>query len=209
MNYAKSERIRAVDIAYVIVSYGMTAVRLGIAAFSAYSLVNDVGYGRFLSAFLVAAIMILDYLDGVMFGRSILSELKNWRISRRVFDSVADRLVIQTVCLPLLIIDPTFLVFYVAILGREMILSVQLARFFSRGVLVYPSTVARVAMVFIGLTAIVFLLDMHNAVVFGSTVAMLYYGYLALQNYKKRFISCLTGLPKNNRTEIIEIYSNE
>jgi phosphatidylglycerophosphate synthase len=127
------------DLLLVVASYGITLLRLLIAIFGALTILrrDDV---RFVVAS-IALVMAFDYFDGATFDRSNLNILKEWRIKRRVADSLSDRLVIQIICIPLLINNFSFVWLYLPILAREIAISGYISKEFAKGILVYPRSV--------------------------------------------------------------------
>lgn len=144
------------DLLLAIASYGITFVRLLIAAFGALTILrgDDV---RFAVAS-VALVMAFDYFDGATFDKSSFSDLREWRIKRRIADSVSDRLVIQIVCIPLLTKNASFIWLYLPILTREIVISGYISKEFARGILVYPRSISKVACAMVGISVISFVI---------------------------------------------------
>jgi phosphatidylglycerophosphate synthase len=139
--------------------------------------------------------MIFDYYDGVLFNKSFLRSIKDWRISRRVFDSFADRAVIQFICIPLVLNHKSFLWIYVAILLREVVISGYLAGLFKRNILLYPQLMAKLACAMIGVTTIAYLTLTFYGYLFVAG-CMLIMSCLAVKEYRDR-------LKRNLQIEII------
>src|SRR4051794_31676963 len=98
------------DRLFFIASYGITSFRFVISLFAAANILR--GGSLWLSISSVTFIMAADYFDGAVFLKSSFRDSKTWRIRRRVFDSVIDRLVIQIVCIALALKNPDFVWLY-------------------------------------------------------------------------------------------------
>jgi hypothetical protein len=192
---------------YAVLSFGTTLLRLLLAVSAgglAFLAFED---SRVTIAAAVLLIVIMDYVDGIFFDSSLLSAQKEWRIRRRVFDSLADRIVIQIVCVAVLIADSSFLWIYLLILSREIVLSGYSVSLFRRGLLVYPGFVAKLACGILALCVIAFLLS-STYLTWGFTCLMLIMSYCSLREYRKaagksNVANTLSGLPLY---EIEEVY---
>jgi len=142
------------DLLFAVASYGITFVRLIIAVLGAFMILrgDDV---RFTVAS-VALIMALDYFDGATFNRSNFSALREWRIKRRIVDSVSDRLVIQIICIALLVKNFSFVWLFLPILTRELAISGYVSTQFAKGILVYPRSISKIACAMVGISVISF-----------------------------------------------------
>lgn len=140
----------------VVSSYGITFLRLLIAAFGAVTILR--GDDIRLGVVSVALVMAFDYFDGATFDKSNFSALKEWRIKRRIADSISDRLVIQIICIPLLIKNSSFVWLYLPILAREIAISGYISKEFAKGFLVYPRSISKVACAMVGIAVISFLI---------------------------------------------------
>jgi phosphatidylglycerophosphate synthase len=170
------------DVAYAATSFGITASRLVLAGYVGLQLINNANGARAFGAIAICMLMVFDYLDGAFFRRSRLSDVKAFRVNRRLFDSVADRLTIQMCCIPLLIVDRSFSVFYIIITIRELLISGYLTKLYRKGFLLYPGPVAKTACVSIGLVVISFLTRFSSATVILS-LAMIVLSALSAKEY--------------------------
>ena len=143
------------DQLLVVASYGITFVRLVLAAFAALAVIND-NDSRF-AIISIVLIMALDYFDGATFNRSTFCAVRQWRIKRRIADSVSDRLVIQMICIPLLIRNSSFWIFYLPIIAREVAISGYVSMEYAKGVLLYPRSISKIACAMVGVAVIGFL----------------------------------------------------
>ncbi|MFI5251283.1 MAG: hypothetical protein ACHQQQ_02530 [Bacteroidota bacterium] len=197
MSNAIVPRLTIADICYGVVSYGATLIRLGIAAAVAVIIIGDVNWNKVVVSLGIVLVMVLDYLDGILFSRSVMNNDKSWRIRRRIVDSVIDRIVIQAVCIPLVLIYNSFQPFFLIILAREVFMSTFLTRVFARNILIYPSKVSRLSMIMIGITVIAYALNYSNVAVLAATL-MIGFSLISFQEYKKR-------LSNNQGDSIIEL----
>lgn len=173
-------------LTYAIASYGMTFLRLGIAIFIAMNFLLFGIDNKLIAAIGTIIIMVLDYYDGEFFNKSNLVGLKQWRVNRRVLDGTVDRIVIHAICLSLLIVDGNFMIFYLAILAREVVLSMFSTIKFYKGYLVYPGIWAKLACVMVGFTGISYLLTDYIFTLF-IAIIMLTISIIALQEYRNTF----------------------
>ncbi|MFN0138604.1 MAG: CDP-alcohol phosphatidyltransferase family protein [Pyrinomonadaceae bacterium] len=183
-------KIKSQSVAYldhhVITSFGFTALRIGVAiSVGVAFLFVGVEQSKVFAVLGALVIIAFDYFDGKFFNASPVAEEKSWRILRRKTDSVADRLVIQLVCIPLLVTDFSFIWVYSAILLREVVISGYNVSLYKRGILVYPKAVAKIACAFVGLSGISYLLLSPLPTFFVTAAMMVLSGY-ALMEYKKR-----------------------
>src|ERR1700682_1807763 len=119
------------DSFLAVASYGITIVRLLIAALGGFSILLGADVRVVIGS--IALVMAFDYFDGATFEKSTFSAVKDWRIKRRIADSISDRLVIQIICIPLLIKNSAFLWLYIPILAREIAISGYVSREFATG----------------------------------------------------------------------------
>ena len=152
------------DYLLAVSSYGVTLLRLLIAVGGAVTILR--GQDIRLGVASILLVMALDYFDGATFERSNLSGIMEWRIGRRIVDSISDRLVIQIVCIPVLITDSSFSWLYLLIAAREMAISGYISRQFAQGRLVYPRGISKIACAMIGLAVI-------SSLVFSFTVTVM------------------------------------
>lgn len=142
-------------------------------------------------------IVAFDYFDGIYFAKSPVASQKDWRIFRRKADSIADRLVIQLVCIPLLLTDPAFFWFYVAIALREAVISGYNSWLYQKGIIVYPSNIAKFACAFVSLVGISYL-TLPSIVTSMITGIMLVFSGLSLLDYRRRVSEANVIEPKSN-----------
>jgi len=189
-----------------IASFGMTFFRIGIALYIGFCILLGTTSRKEIAVVGTLAIMILDYYDGLLFDKSVLKFNKQWRVRRRVLDSTVDRFVIQSVAIPVLLVDPSFLWLYLFILVRETFLSAYNTFLFKRGFLVYPGPVAKLACVLVGLSGIAFLLT--NAVVTTALTAIMgilsFLSYREYRNKVRRFQ--MEGAVAVEEPDIIEVF---
>jgi phosphatidylglycerophosphate synthase len=157
----------------------MTLFRLGIAIYSGLIALTGASTMVFVG---ILSIMVLDYYDGVLFDKSYLATQPKWRISRRILDATVDRVAIQLICIPIAILHPAFFWIYVAILIRELALTVYTGNQFNKRVLVYPGPTAKVACAFVGIATIAFLMA-PGVVSTIATALMLALSVLSLREY--------------------------
>lgn len=178
---AISQTRSAYDLVCVVASFGMSFLRLGVALFLGLNILN----GSINKEIVIAGIlliMIFDYYDGFLFNKSFLRDIKWWRVNRRILDSVSDRLVIQLVCIPMIITHNSFLWIYIAILSREIALSVYTGKQLKSGILVCPGPIAKAACAMVGITTIVYLVtNVYLAV--PITIIMLIASVLSFKEY--------------------------
>lgn len=179
------------DLLLAVTSYGITLLRLLIAAVGALTVLRRDDM-RFVVAS-VALVMALDYFDGATFDKSYFSAHREWRIRRRIADSVSDRLVIQIICIPLLIQDSSFMWLYLLILARELAISGYLFREFSKGILVYPRSISKIACGMVGMAVISFV-TFPVAVVLMTGAVMITLSGFALRDYMRRVQSAKVSI---------------
>src|ERR1043166_1780375 len=157
------------DLLIAVASYGITFLRLLIAGFGAVSIFrgDDVRF----SVASIALVMAFDYFDGATFEKSTFSGLKEWRVKRRIADSISDRLVIQIICIPLLMKSSSFVWVYLPIIAREIAISGFISRHFAKGILFFPRSISKIACATVGIAVISFLL-LSFTFTFISTAAM-------------------------------------
>jgi phosphatidylglycerophosphate synthase len=189
------------DSFFTITSYGITFIRLLIAFFGGVMILrgDDVKFG----VASIALVMAFDYFDGATFNRTTFSTIKEWRMNRRVLDSVFDRLVIQIVCIPLLISNSSFVWLYLLILSRELAISGYISKQFTQGLLVYPRLLAKIACATVGITVISFL-AFPFSVTFISAGMMIALSVSALIDYIHRVGSFNASSPVTKTTDRLE-----
>lgn len=166
-----------------VIGLGMTVFRILLALISVPIILSQ--KSNLSVAMIVLAIVVLDYYDGKMFRNSSFNESEKWRTIRRILDSCADRMSIQVVCIPLVIAQPNFLFPYIVICIKEIMTSVVCCRSFLDGYIIYPSTMARIATVFVGLTVV-------TQLIFGGIltyVCALILLFAGMESFRKYLIS--------------------
>ena len=180
------------DSMLAIASYGITFIRLLIAAVGALTILRGDDLRLVVSS--IALVMAFDYFDGATFEKSTFSIIKEWRIKRRLADSISDRLVIQIISIPLLIENSSFVWLYLLIVAREVAISGYLSRQFTKGNLVYPRLIAKVACAMVGLAVISFL-SFSFSITFIVSAAMIASSAFALLDYSRRIRSYEASSP--------------
>lgn len=171
------------DVLLATASYGITFIRLLVALIGAISILRH--HDRWILIVSILLVMMLDYFDGVTFDRSNFSALKEWRVNRRIADSVCDRLVIQIICIPLLMENPSFGWLYIVILLRELAISSFVSSQFAQKLLVYPGTIAKIACATVGLSVIAFVV-LPIVVTAAAAAVMVSLSVFALLDYYRR-----------------------
>jgi len=179
-------RLRDRDSQFAVASFGVTFIRLVVGLQIIAILINSLRDLKWVVSLGIIVIMAFDYLDGFLFSKSLLSANKQWRVRRRMVDSISDRLVIQMVCVPLLLVDHSFFWVYTAIVSREFVLSFYNVRCIKNGVLIYPGRVAKIACAFVGFTTVAYL-TASTSVVLSSTIVMMVLSVLAGFEYRKKY----------------------
>ena len=165
-----------------VIGLSMTVFRILLAFFCVHFIFS--GGSHLLISTLVLTIIVFDYYDGRLFRKSIFNENENWRSFRRILDSCADRISIQVVCIPLLIMNHDFWVPYLAICFKEIMTSTICLKSYFNGYIIYPSTVSRISTILVGLTAISYLLLGYKVSLILSFL-LLMGGIWSLFNYLK------------------------
>jgi len=195
------------NVVFAAASFGVSFIRLtAIGLLCTFMLVTGTYDVRVLTAVIIL-VMLLDQVDGALFAQSSLNSVKSWRIRRRLTDSLTDRIVTHLGCLSLLALDLAFLPLYVVILMREVAISGYCAMCFSRGVLVYPRTQAKIAAAFVGLTVIAYTaLSTPWAWIVASIMLVL--SVFSFQEYHNRapLVTVLKREKSTGSTCIVEVF---
>lgn len=179
-----------------VIGLGMTFFRIVIALFCIpLVLLAEMDETVALS---IAMIVLLDYYDGKFFRKSSLNHSEKWRRIRRVIDSCGDRLCIQAVCIPLLVVQPLFLYPYIVICTKEILTSTVCLRSFFQGLIIYPSTVSRISTALVGVTVISQLLCNVQITFLCSTILLLS-GILSLYQYIRKINQYNNGMLMEGR----------
>lgn len=174
------------NVSLAFASFAMTLTRLAVALCTGILIISTGTNSKGMIVLAVLFIMGFDYYDGKLFERSFLRDQSEWRLRRRIFDAVSDRLVIQLVCIPVLFADHGFLWVYVSILVREVLVSgYNLGQRWEKGAIIYPGPVAKWACVTVGVATIAFLTAANSIVVF-STILMLALCPFAVREYHNK-----------------------
>lgn len=193
------------DISYAFASFVITILRLtmvlcaGIAIFTTYPFFKEIMVSC------IFLVIILDFYDGILFNKSLMAREKYWRIKRRLFDSFADRAVIQMICIPLLIVDSTFIWFYLAILTREILISGYCTLSYRKNIIIYPKRLAKLAAIMVGVTIIVYL---TTSFILSSCVVVIMFlvSLAALNEYKNTLKHSGYNTQNSSRSDMIEVY---
>ena len=194
------------DVLFASVSYGITLIRFLTAVIVGGSIL----FGASDRSFIVTSIVLImgsDYLDGLMFDKSNLVFNKDWRINRRIADSVCDRLVIQLICIPLAVTNGSFLWLYLALLGREVVISTYISKQLTRGFLVYPRSISKIACAMVGVAVIAFMVS-STVVTTITAILMIALSLFALLDYARRIQGHVLSIlpPKKSRHGLEEIF---
>lgn len=174
------------NVSFAFASFGMTLTRLVVALCTGLLIISNGTHSKEMIVLAVLFIMVFDYYDGKLFERSFLRDQSEWRLRRRIFDAVSDRLVIQLVCIPVLFADHSFLWVYVSILVREVLVSgYNVAQRWTKGAVIYPGPIAKWACVAVGVATIAFLTAANSIVLF-STILMLAMCPFAVREYHNK-----------------------
>jgi len=207
MNHTHELKYGFLGASLSIASFGITFVRLGLIIYTSGLILTGLAAHKPIIIGMILLIMMLDYYDGKLFNKSYLQDIAHWRIKRRLLDSISDRMVIQIGCLSLLLIDPSFLIFYLAILAREVLNCGYPAWMYQKkGILIYPKRIARVTGLLVGLTVIGYLTFGITATAV-VTVTMLLMSFFAFKECQNSFKEHENRRVPADRTpgEIVEI----
>lgn len=173
----------ASNVSFAFASFAMTLTRLVVALCTGLLIISNGTRNKETIVLAVLFIMVFDYYDGKLFDRSFLRDQQEWRLRRRIFDSVSDRLVIQLVCIPVLFADHSFLWVYVSILAREGLISgYNVVQRLAKGAIIHPGPVAKWACVTVGIVTMAFLVAPSSIVIF-TTIIMLVMCPFAVREY--------------------------
>lgn len=193
------------NLTYAITSFGLTFTRLFIAFYVAITAIAD-HMNYFGISICILLIMVLDYYDGELFKKSLLNDVKQWRVTRRIFDGTVDRVVIQIVCLAVLFLDHSFVWVYTAILIREVLISSYVSDKFKKKVLLYPGSIAKISCVLIGTSVISFLLLSNSVLTLIVTFIMVITSILVFSDYRNLYLQFADKKPGSfsSRAEFVE-----
>lgn len=183
-----------IDIGLAIASFGITAIRLSLIAFTAIIILTINPSYREIAVISIIVIMLFDYLDGKIFKLSAINNIGYWRIRRRLFDSFADRAITHIGSISLLLIDSNFLWLYLIILTRDIVISGYCSYQFKKGYLIYPKKMAKISALLIGISIIIYFSGyLFLGIIF--SILLISTSYLSLLEYIK---SLNTYLKKHN-----------
>lgn len=203
MKKAISINHNSTDLALLIFSFGVTVIRMGIIFLTSYTILQQHQNFKELAIINIALVMLLDYYDGVFFRKSNYNSIKRWRINRRLFDSITDKVITHTGSISLLIIDNSFIWIYLCILIRDIAIGGYCSISFSKGLLLYPASISKISMIFVGLS-IMFYLTGILALIFFSICAMLVLSIISFANYYKR--ANLNYCKRSKGNEMLEVF---
>ena len=189
MNSLSNSKCFPVSVGFI--GLAMTFFRVILSVFSIPLILEQDSKG--LLSVIILVIMTFDYFDGKLFRRSLLNERPVWRKTRRIVDSCGDRICIQAVCIPLVIVQPSFLVPYIIICFKEFLSSVTCIQEFVRGFIIYPSKMARLSTVCVGIEVIAFLLC-NIYITFAVSLILLFCGVVSFHEYRKNSVLCKKGV---------------
>jgi len=175
-----------------LASLGTTFLRLGLAVVIAAMLALAAPHAGLVAATGIFVIMALDYSDGVLFRRSVLSSSPSWRIRQRLTDSAVDRMVVQIVCLSVLAVNHSFWPLYVCVLVKEVVFWMIGTWVFLRGLVVFPGFWAKIGMVLLGTSVALFSVGLVEAAVIAMGI-MAVLAVIALLEYLKSYETFLAG----------------
>ncbi len=193
------------DISYALASFLMTILRLVMVTCTGIAILTRYPFFKEITISCILLVMVLDIYDGILFNKSLMAEEKYWRIKRRLFDSFADRIIVQIGCISLLMIDKAFFLFYLVILAREIIVSGYCVSVYKKNILIYPKKVAKLAAFMVAATIIIYLTT--NFFVTSCTATIMFLLGLAARNeYKNSLKSSGYDLQsKKKHQTIIEV----
>lgn len=184
-----------------IVSFGATIIRLIMSIVASMLIVLAAQGFQHLATGIIILIIAVDYYDGILFRKSVMNNVKSWRIRRRLFDSMSDRLIIQIGCLSVLFTDPHFAPIYIVITVRELVFTGYWNwAFHFRKTLIEPKGIAKAAAASIGLIVIAYL-ETSTRIAGIATLLMIAMSFLSFRNYVTRFNS----RGRHDDSDILEI----
>lgn len=184
-----------------IASFGATIVRLILSIVASMFIVLAVQGFQHLATGIIILIIAVDYYDGILFRNSVMNNVKSWRIRRRLFDSMSDRLIIQIGCLSVLFTDPHFAPIYIVITARELIFTGYWNwAFHFRRTLIEPKGIAKAAAACIGLVVIAYL-ETSTKIVGITMLIMIAMSFMSFRNYVTRF----NARGRHDDSDILEI----
>jgi phosphatidylglycerophosphate synthase len=192
------------DVLYLLASIFVTLLRVAVALFTAVTVLTVPVLGGTFATEAILFIVIADIIDGKLFDRSVFSEERRLRIIRRIVDSIADRLVIQMICIPIALSHHEFLWIYCTIAVREVSVSSYAGNQLTKRLLVYPGPIAKIACTLVAAVTILFLVA-PGSVVSIAVFAMLIMSVLAIWEYRIK-ISRDRPVGAQNSSTITEVY---
>ena len=185
--------LRNFDLLYII-SIGISAIRflgMSVLAFS----VAYTGVFTQMTVFGIVLFVVLDQLDGMLFRCSSKRANSSARAVRRVLDSTIDRAAVQLVNLGVLLADPDYLVLFLAVLLREILVSAQCIAAYREGYVLYPNSVSKCSTISVAFVGIAYLLH-DDALAYVFALFMLCSAVCAVSDYGKRLKAIRQGRGK-------------
>lgn len=165
-----------------IFSFGITFFRLFISFISfLFLLKNKNIYSHFL-IYTIILIMILDQIDGKIFKKSILNDSAFWKNHRRILDSICDRICIQLFCIPILFLQPKFIIIYTIIIWKEMMTSIKCIKAYNNNIILSSNNMGKISSVTVGIVVIMWILHLYF-IAYCITPIILITGYISYKNY--------------------------
>lgn len=174
------------SVLWAVFSFGVTLMRLLMAVLCFIYLMDGGMNSLYFPICTIIAIILLDHIDGRLFEKSFLNDFEIWKNRRRVFDSVSDRLCIQFFCIPILILQPEFVVIYFIILFKELLTSINCIKAYNRSIVLPSNTTGKISSISIGLAVILWLLRLYF-VAYGIVPIILITGYISYVKYRSAY----------------------
>ena len=171
---------------WAVVSLGATVMRLLIAGWAFIRLLDTGMTSMHYFIIAIIAIILMDHIDGILFEKTFLSQIEIWKNRRRILDSVCDRLCIQFFCLPILILQPEFIVIYMIILSKELMTSITCIKAYGSNMVLSSNTAGKVSCIAIGAAVITWLLSLYY-VAYNISLIILVTGYISYLGYRDSY----------------------
>ncbi|MFA6979668.1 MAG: CDP-alcohol phosphatidyltransferase family protein [Ignavibacteriaceae bacterium] len=190
---------------YAFISFGIVSMRLILIILTSVLIITSKFESKIVITISILLTIALDHYDGVFFKKSALNSFAYWRIGRRLLDSITDRIIVQIGCISLLIIDSNFLIFYLIILVREIIISGYCSIQFRKNILLYPHFFAKLSSAFIGLICL-FYINSYLDVATIVAASMVLFSILAFRDYQIRYNSITLKYKTKDIKELTEVF---
>lgn len=174
------------SLLWAIFSFGITILRLVAALSCCLLLLYYKEISALFCSIIVILIMVFDHIDGKFFKKSYLNEITFWKNARRVIDSVSDRLCIQLFCIPILLLDITFLPIYCIVLCKEMLTSIYCIQAYYNGVVLSSNSAGKISSIATGLSVILWLMG-QTLTVYCMLFVVIVFGFIAHRRYKEAY----------------------